>query len=129
MIGLYALFPEPLFSFDAFVSSRLLTGSGFSFLAGLIEGLSLFLPEILLVFFIFPLWKSTRAIPQMKYYLSGVSITAASLITVTAINQSIEQFVNIYVYIIVIVSTILLLSKKIPASLIVILAAIVGFIF
>lgn len=121
--------PGPLFSFAAFVSSRSFAGSGFSFLAGIIGGLSIFLPGILLVFFIFPLWKSTRSIPQIKYFLTGVSVTAASLITMTAINQSIALPVNIAIYIIVIVSTLLLLSKRIPAPLIVILAAIAGFIF
>jgi len=120
--------PGPLFSFAAFVSSRSFAGSGFSFLAGLIGGFSIFLPGILLVFFIFPLWKSTRAIPQMKYFLTGVSITAASLITMTAINQSIELPVSITVYIVVIISTLLLLLKKIPAPLIVIIAAIAGFL-
>lgn len=120
--------PGPLFSFAAFVSSRSFAGSGFSFLAGLIGGLSIFLPGILLVFFIFPLWKSTRAIPQMKYFLTGVSITAASLITMTSINQIIELPLNITVYIIVIISALLLLSKKVPAPLIVIIAAILGFL-
>ena len=65
----------------------------------------------------------------MKYFLSGVSVTAASLITMTAINQSIELPINMTVYIIVVLSTLLLLSKKIPAPLIVVLAAIAGFIF
>ena len=121
--------PGPLFSFAAFVSSRSFAGTEYSFIAGLIGGFSIFLPGILLVFFIFPLWKSTRAIPQMKYFLSGVSVTAASLITMTAINQSIELPINMTVYIIVVLSTLLLLSKKIPAPLIVVLAAIAGFIF
>lgn len=120
--------PGPLFSFAAFVSSRSFAGTGYSFLSGIIGGLSIFLPGILLVFFIFPLWKSTRAIPQMKYFLSGVSITAASLITVTAINQFIVLPINLAVYIIVVLSTLLLLSKKIPAPFIVILAVIAGFI-
>lgn len=119
--------PGPLFSFAAFVSSRSFAGTGLSFLAGLVGGLSIFLPGILLVFFIFPLWKSTRDIPQMKYFLSGVSITAASLIAMTAIRQSIELPVNLTVYSIVIVSVLMLLSKKVPAPLIVILAAVIGF--
>lgn len=120
--------PGPLFSFAAFVSSRSFSGTGYSFLAGMIGGFSIFLPGILLVFFIFPLWKSTRAIPQMKHFLVGVSVTAASLITMTAINQSILLSVDLIVYSVVILSVLLLLSKKIPAPLIVVLAAILGFI-
>lgn len=120
--------PGPLFSFAAFVSARSYAGTGFSFLAGLIGGLSIFLPGILLVFFMFPLWKSARKIKQIKYFLNGVTVTAASLITMTAITQSIKLPIDIVVYGVVVVSTLLLLSKKIPAPLIVVIAALLGYL-
>lgn len=120
--------PGPLFSFAAFVSSRSFAGTGFSFLAGLIGGISIFLPGSLLVFFIFPLWKSVRTITHIKYFLNGVTITAASLITMTALTQSFKLPVNFSVYAVVVVSTLLLLSKKVPAPLIVVLAAVLGFL-
>ncbi len=119
--------PGPLFSFAAFVSARSFVGTGFSLFAGLLGGLSIFLPGILLVFFIFPLWQSMRALPQMKYFLKGVGITAASLILMTAIRQTIALDQNFVVYGVVLISTLLLLSKKIPAPLIIVLAAIAGF--
>ena len=120
--------PGPLFSFAAFVSSRSFSGNEFSFLYGLIGGLSIFLPGILLVFFIFPLWKTMRLIPQVKYFLSGVGITAASLIVMTGINQLIDLPVDNKVYGIIFISTLLLMTKKIPAPIIVIIAAALGFI-
>jgi len=120
--------PGPLFSFAAFVSSRSFAGTGFSFLAGLIGGFSIFMPGTLLVFFIFPLWRSMRDISHIKYFLKGVTVTAASLITMTAITQSFELPVDIAVYGVVIVSTLLLLSKKVPAPLIVVIAAVLGFL-
>ncbi|EKA7724899.1 chromate efflux transporter [Listeria innocua] len=120
--------PGPLFSFAAFVSSRSFAGTGFSFLAGLIGGFSIFMPGTLLVFFIFPLWRSMRKIIHIKYFLNGVTVTAASLITMTAITQSFELPVDISVYGVVIVSTLLLLSKKVPAPLIVVIAAVLGFL-
>lgn len=119
--------PGPLFSFAAFVSSRSFAGSGFAFLASLIGGLSIFIPGTLLVFFMFPLWKSVRKIPHIKYFLNGVTVTAASIITMTAITQSIKLPVDIAIYGVVIVSTLLLLSKKVPAPLIVVAAAVIGF--
>lgn len=119
--------PGPLFSFAAFVSSRSFAGTGFSFLAGLIGGFSIFMPGTLLVFFIFPLWRSMRKITHIKYFLNGVTVTAASLITMTAITQSFELPVDILVYGVVIVSTLLLLSKKVPAPLIVVIVAVLGF--
>lgn len=121
--------PGPLFSFAAFVSSRSYVGSGFSFFASLIGGFSIFMPGILLVFFMFPLWRSVRKISKIKYFLNGVTVTAASIITMTAITQSIQLPIDIAIYGVVIISTLLLLSKKIPAPLIVAIAAVLGFIF
>lgn len=120
--------PGPLFSFAAFVSSRSFPGTGFTFPAGLIGGLTIFLPGILLVFFIFPLWKSMRAIPSTKHFLSGVSVTAAALIAMTAVVQLWKLSPSLAVYGIVIAGTVALLTKKIPAPLVVILAAAAGFI-
>ncbi len=120
--------PGPLFSFAAFVSSRSFAGSGFSFLAGMIGGFSIFLPGILLVYFIYPLYRNSRKMIRMKHFLKGVTVTAASLILMTAITQSIKLPMDFAVYGVVIVSTLLLLWKKIPAPLIVVLAALLGFI-
>ncbi|ABX81525.1 chromate efflux transporter [Acholeplasma laidlawii] len=120
--------PGPLFSFASFVSARSFDGSSLSFLAGIIGGFSIFLPGILLVFFIFPLWKASRKMPLMKRFLTGVSITAASLIVMTAINQSLKLEVDFKVYVVVVVSTLLLLTKKIPAPIIILLSMFLGFI-
>lgn len=120
--------PGPLFSFAAFVSSRSFADTGFAFLAGIIGGLSIFLPGILLIFFIFPLWRNARKMVLMKHFLKGVTVVAASLILMTAITQSIKLPVDFIVYGVVLVSTLMLLSKKVPAPLIVILAAVFGFL-
>lgn len=120
--------PGPLFSFAAFVSARSYAGSNFSFFGGLIGGLSIFLPGILLVFFIFPLWKNARKMSRMKYFLKGVTVVAASLILMTAITSTIALPVSFGAYVILASTLLSLLSKKIPAPLIVIAAAIFGFI-
>ncbi|OED59479.1 chromate efflux transporter [Acholeplasma laidlawii] len=120
--------PGLLFSFASFVSARSFDGSSLSFLAGIIGGFSIFLPGILLVFFIFPLWKASRKMPLMKRFLTGVSITAASLIVMTAINQLLKLEVDFKVYAVVVVSTLLLLTKKIPAPIIILLSMLLGFI-
>lgn len=120
--------PGPLFSFAAFVSARSFSGTGFLFLASLLGGFSIFLPGILLVFFIFPLWKSVRQFTQIKYFLKGVSVTAASLIVTTAITQISVLPANMTIYSVVLVSVLLLLTKKLPAPLIVALVAIIGFV-
>lgn len=120
--------PGPLFSFATFVSSRSFVGSGYSFLAGMIGGFSIFLPGILLVFFIFPIWKNVRKLILMNYFLNGVSVTAASLILMSAITSSINLPVDFVMYGVVIISTLMLLSKRIPAPLIVLIAITLGLI-
>lgn len=120
--------PGPLFSFAAFVSSRSFAGSGYSFLAGILGGFSIFAPGIMLVYFIFPIWKTMTESPKMSHFLRGVTVTAAGLIAMTAVNQIIKLPADIFSYIILIVATLMLLSKKIPAPIIVLGAAFFGFI-
>ena len=120
--------PGPLFSFAGFVAARSFAGSGFSFLAGILGAFSIFLPGILLVFFIFPLWHQSRSLPGVKPFLKGVGITAAGLIAMTAISQTFSLEVDLINYLVLGISALLLLSKKIPAPLIIILVAILGLI-
>ena len=120
--------PGPLFSFAGFVSARSFARTGYSLLAGLVGAFSIFLPGILLVFFIFPLWHKTRNIPNMKSFLRGVGVTAAALIAMTAITSVYSLEIDWISYLVVGVSVLLLLSKKIPAPLIVIGIALLGFL-
>ena len=120
--------PGPLFSFAAFVASRSFAGSGYAFLMGLLGGLMIFLPGTLFVFFIFPLWKSMRGNALVRHFLSGVTLTAAALIAMTAITQIMALPVDPAVYGVAALSALLLLSKKIPAPLIVAAAAAAGFL-
>lgn len=88
----------------------------------------IFLPGILLVFFIIPLWHQSRSLPGVKPFLKGVGITAAGLIAMTAISQTFSLEVDLINYLVLGISALLLLSKKIPAPLIIILVAILGLI-
>lgn len=94
----------------------------------ILGGFSIFAPGIMLVYFIFPIWKTMTESPKMSHFLRGVTVTAASLIAMTAINQIIKLPADIFSYIILIVATLMLLSKKIPAPIIVLGAAFFGFI-
>lgn len=120
--------PGPLFSFAAFVSARALAGTGYSFLGGVLGGLAIFTPGILLVYFMFPLWRSMREHIYMKSFLRGVTITVAALVTMTAVTQIMALPPDVIGYVVMAVSALLLLSKKVPAPLIVLGAAVLGFI-
>lgn len=118
--------PGPLFSFASFVSSRSFAHSSISFIYGVIGGLSIFLPGILLVLFIHPIWKRIREYKQPKFFLSGVKISAAALIMVTAVKQVVLLPVNYVGYLLIIISVLLLFLRKVPAPLIVLFAMIIG---
>lgn len=79
--------PGPLFSFAAFVGTQSLHGSFLPWLGGFISGLTIFIPGILLVYFVVPIWKSLREFNWLKTVLKGITIAAASLIVLTAAMQ------------------------------------------
>jgi chromate transporter len=121
--------PGPLFSFAAFVGAQILSNHPLSWLAGMMSGLSIFLPGILLVYFIFPLWRTLRQRIWMKTMLSGIRVAAASLIVLTAILQMIALSPTVITFGFFIATTVLLLWKKIPTPLVVILLLGVGLLF
>jgi chromate transporter len=82
-------------------------------LGGLLSGFSIFIPGILLVYVVMPLWKSFQTIPWMKVFLRGIRIAAASLIVVTAINQFVMLPIDWRTSFIVASTTLLLMTKKI----------------
>jgi chromate transporter len=121
--------PGPLFSFASFVSARASSGTGYAFLLGMIGGLSIFLPGILLVYVMVPLWKSVRGYGKVKMFLHGVTVTAAALIAMTAISQTVTLPGGLVSYAVLILGTAMLMSRKIPAPLVVIFSLLLGILF
>lgn len=120
--------PGPLFSFAAFVGSRSFVGSSFAFFYGILSAFSIFLPGILFVYLIYPIWKKFRHIEFFKKFLIGVSITAAALILSTGIRQTIQLDMIWQNILILLIGLLLLHSKRIPGYMVVIVAMILGFI-
>jgi chromate transporter len=107
--------PGPLFSFAAFVGTQIIAGQPLAWLAGLLSGFSIFIPGILLVYVVMPLWKTFQTIPWMKVFLRGIRIAAASLIVVTAIHQFVMLPMDWRTVLVISATTLLLMSKKISA--------------
>jgi chromate transporter len=107
--------PGPLFSFAAFVGTQILSGEPLAWLGGLLSGFSIFIPGILLVYVVMPLWKTFQTIPWMKVFLRGIRIAAASLIVVTAIHQFVMLPMDWRTVLVISATTLLLMSKKISA--------------
>jgi chromate transporter len=122
--------PGPMFSFSAFAGGMSLReGTIFmQILAALTASIAIFLPGILLVFFVYPMWEMIRSIHILKVALKGITAVAAGLITIAAfilMSKSGFEFMNIFIFAL---TTILLLTKKVPSPLIVLLVIILGFV-
>jgi chromate transporter len=107
--------PGPLFSFAAFVGTQILAGQPMAWLGGLMSGFTIFVPGILLVYVVMPLWQIFQRVPWMKVFLRGIRIAAVSLIVVTAINQFIALPIDWRTALMVTATTLLLMSKKMAA--------------
>jgi len=111
--------PGPLFSFAAFVGTQSLSGMPLAWLGGFLSGLSIFIPGIVLVYFMVPIWKVVREVGWMKVMLKGITIAAASLIVLTAFNQILALPIDWLSYVMVGLTFITLLWKKIPTPILV----------
>lgn len=128
--GLVQGLPGPMFSFSAYAGGMALRGSGtlIQTAGGMISGLAIFLPGLLLIYFIYPIWENLKEIKGIKVSLNGVTAVAGGLIVTSAFILMQKNGFAIDNLIILAITIILLLSKKIPAPLIVLGVIFAGFI-
>lgn len=128
--GLVQGLPGPMFSFSAYAGGMAARGGSVltQVLGALVGGIGIFLPGLLLIYFIYPMWENLKKIKGIKVSLKGITAVAGGLITVAAIilmQNSGFVFDNI---IVMLLTVALLLTKKIPAPVIVLIVLIIGFI-
>lgn len=121
--------PGPLFSFAAFVGTQSLSGTPLPWLGGFLTGLGIFIPGVILVYFVVPIWKNIREVGWMKVMLKGITIAAASLICFTAFTQTIALAIEWTSYVMVGLTFLTLIWKKIPTPILVVLLITLGLIF
>jgi chromate transporter len=121
--------PGPLFSFASFVGAQVIQDPSVSWLAGILSGFSIFLPGVLLVYFVVPIWQDLRKNQWMKGLLSGITVAASSLIVLTAMNQLFLLEVSLLGYGLTLATFLLLNIKKLPVPLIVVLLLSIGLLF
>ena len=128
--GLVQGLPGPMFSFSAYAGGMAARGgSTFTQILGAIAGgVGIFLPGILLIYFVYPVWENLKKIRGIKVSLRGITAVAGGLITISAIILMQKSGFTIDNILVVLVTSVLLISKKIPAPLIVIFALGLGFI-
>ena len=129
--GLVQGLPGPMFSFAAYAGGMAARGHGifiqiFGALAG---GIGIFLPGILLIFFVYPIWESLKQIKGIKVSLKGITAVAGGLIASSGVILFLKNGFSVDSILILLLTIGLLLSKKLPAPVIVIITLLCGIIF
>ncbi len=128
--GLIQGMPGPMFAFSSFVgglAARNL-GIGTQLLAGGISGVAIFLPGILLIYFIYPIWSDLRQVKAIKIALKGINAVASGLLLSTAITLILHQITSVTDGLVVLFALGLLFYKKVPAPIIILITLLLGFI-
>ncbi len=128
--GLVQGLPGPMFSFAAYAGGMAARGSsvGFQVLGAMAGGIGIFLPGLLLIYFVYPVWEDLKQIRAVRIALRGINAVAGGLIAIAAVilmQASGFEPINLVVTALTVA---LLGSRKVPPPLIVVLALGAGFV-
>lgn len=128
--GLVQGLPGPMFSFSAYAGGMAARGGSVANqVAGAVAGgIGIFLPGLLLIYFIYPVWENLKKIRGIKVSLRGITAVAGGLITVAAIILMQKSGFVADNILMMLLTVFLLLTKKVPAPLIVLAALAAGFL-
>lgn len=129
--GLVQGLPGPMFSFSAFAGGMAVNGAGVTrqLLGAGAAGIGIFLPGILLIYFVYPVWEQLKKIRAIKISLKGITAVAGGLIAASALVLLVKNGFAIDTLLATCITAALLFTKKIPAPLIVLLMLIAGTVF
>jgi chromate transporter len=128
--GLVQGLPGPMFSFSAYAGGMAARGgSVFQQILGAVAGgLGIFLPGLLLIYFVYPVWDNLREIKAIKIALKGINAVAGGLIAVSAIVLMQKSGFKLDYLLVTAITVVLLYTKKVPAPLIVVGILVAGFL-
>ncbi len=129
--GLVQGLPGPMFSFAAYAGGMAARGGSalrqvFGAVAG---GVGIFLPGLLLIYFVYPVWEGLKQIRAVRISLRGINAVAGGLIAVSAVILMRASGFQPDGLAATALSVGLLAWGKIPAPLIVFLALCAGIVF
>lgn len=128
--GLVQGLPGPMFSFAAYAGGMAARGgSVLAQVAGAVAGgVGIFLPGLLLIYFVYPVWENMKKIKGIKVSLKGINAVAGGLISVAALIIMQQSGFSPDNLLVTGITILLLTTKKIPAPLIVLAALAAGFL-
>jgi chromate transporter len=127
--GLVQGVPGPMFSFSAYAGVMAARGGGvpMQVLGAIVSSVGIFLPGLLLIYFVYPIWERVRELKGIKVSLKGITSVAGGLIAVASIILMQKSGFTVDNILVTFFTVIVLLTKKIPAPLIVLFTLIIGF--
>lgn len=130
-VGLQQAVPGPVFSISTFANGQAMADWGTSgqLLGCLIGTVGIFLPGVLMIFFLYPIWDEMKKMPLVRRAIDGISAVSAGLVLAAAILlfQGLEtSHMNMGVFV---VTFVLFMFTKLPSPVIVAAIVIFGVIF
>lgn len=129
--GLVQGIPGPMFSFSAYAGGMAAqNGSVFHQILGAVAGgIGIFLPGLLLIYFVYPMWERIKTVKGFRVALKGVAAVAGGLIAIAAVILTQQSGLTWDNLLITIGTVILLATRKIPAPVIVVIVILIGILF
>lgn len=126
--GLVQGLPGPMFSFAAYAGGMAARDGSVlrQILGALAGGIGIFLPGLLLIFFVYPVWENLKKIRGVRISLKGINAVASGMILSAAIILLQANGFGATNLLASALTVAMLASRKIPAPLVVALALVAG---
>ncbi|MCF8445372.1 MAG: chromate efflux transporter [Bacteroidia bacterium] len=130
-LGFLQAMPGPVFSFATFAGAMSMKEYGFfGQLLGMIAGTAgIFLPGILMIFFVYPIWNQIKNFAPVKNAIEGINAASAGLVVTSAYLLFLPVELNEENMLVLLTTLFLLLSTKVPSPIIVLACIIGGYFF
>ena len=128
--GLVQGLPGPMFSFSAYAGGLAAVNEPtyMQVLAALISVTGIFLPAVLLIFFVIPIWDQIKENQGMRVALQGVIAVAIGVIAATGFRMFQSLPLTWDTFAVLVAVTLVMLSRKISAPWVVLAVVILGFV-
>ncbi len=128
--GLVQGLPGPMFSFAAYAGGMAArTGTVLTQVLGAVAGgIGIFLPGLLLIYFVYPAWEALKQMKAVRIALRGINAVAGGLIAIAAVILLQASGLHLENIVVTVLAIALLVSRKVPAPLIVAAALAAGFV-
>lgn len=130
-LGFLQAMPGPVFSIASYAGTMSMKEFGFfGQLGGWVAGtLGIFLPGILLLFFVYPIWNQLKNFAPVKNAIEGINAASAGLVVSSAYLLFLPVEINEKNMLVLLTTLFLLLSTKVPSPIIVLACVIGGYFF